>query len=450
MKHHIHWSTRKLKAYAWVVFTIGIYLLLLGSHPSCGSETSSTVKKSVGYPSRSESTELGEPSNAWPCYQKACELYVELPAEVDLRDLDRHSPGLSLDKRAIVQAWLSDNAEAIRHLRQGARRVSCWKRFDHEARDHIKPIGDLVRGLLWQVRVTALEQRDMALAEKDLMTCCQVSSHLRQGPLLIEHLVGIAILAQTSQTAFTILAETEADSAFVTRFHRSIRQELPVNLNYELRWIEGERLWAWGNIQRLFVSLNDDSPMNWLDTLLLVFLFDDREDRKSVFSLRRGQTQEDITNAYAYATEFVRTSPWQARERGLNFYEDLWGRTHHNPLARWLMFNGPSISRVRAQGQTMWDALLCCLAVWEYKYDTGHFPDELQTLISENYFTKLPADPYSDVPLVYRLTADGFMLYSVAANFVDDGGHHEDWHQGHVGGDYVFWPVQAINVEASN
>jgi hypothetical protein len=55
---------------------------------------------------------------------------------------------------------------------------------------------------------------------------------------------------------------------------------------------------------------------------------------------------------------------------------------------------------------------------------------------------KLPMDPFSDKPLVYKRTADGFMLYSLGADFDDDGGLHSRWGQDKTGGDHVFWPVE--------
>lgn len=426
----------------YVLASVAFWLCSLGAH---GTEAQGSIVESAGQPGWPK---LDEKFNAWPCYEKACKQYVALPPEISRRDLNQYRPQLSESKRAAIQAWLRDNAQAIRHVRQGARKASYWTRLDSEAKDHLRPIGDLACGLLWQAKVTAVEDRDMASAEKDLITGCRVSSHLRQRAYLIEHLVGVSLLVQTSQTASTVLAETGVDPAFVTRLRQSIRCEPPAQFDQELLWVESERLWAWANIQELFVSSADDSVMNWLDALVLVLLCDDKADRMSVFGLRRGRTQTDMLNSYTYAVDYLRKSPWQTDQEGLEFWEDLRVRTHHNPLARWLMFNGPPIARVRVQGQATWDALLCCLAVWQYKQDTGQFPDDLQTLLSKNYLAQLPADPYSDGPLVYRLTADGFTLYSVAANFVDDGGQHEDWRKGHVGGDYVFWPVQSGVAEA--
>ena len=35
-------------------------------------------------------------------------------------------------------------------------------------------------------------------------------------------------------------------------------------------------------------------------------------------------------------------------------------------------------------------------------------------------------EPYSDKPLVYKIADDGFMLYGVSENFIDDGGNGRD------------------------
>ncbi len=58
-----------------------------------------------------------------------------------------------------------------------------------------------------------------------------------------------------------------------------------------------------------------------------------------------------------------------------------------------------------------------------------------------------PIDPWSDKPLVYKRTDDGFMLCGVGSNFRDDGGQVARDDKGKVKqyadeGDWVFWPVQ--------
>ncbi len=89
------------------------------------------------------------------------------------------------------------------------------------------------------------------------------------------------------------------------------------------------------------------------------------------------------------------------------------------------------------------DALVTTLALLRYKNDKGGFPADMQELISGRYISQLPMDPYSDRPLVYRRTENSFTLYSIGADFHDNGGRHSSgWGLEAQEGDLVFWPVQ--------
>jgi hypothetical protein len=62
------------------------------------------------------------------------------------------------------------------------------------------------------------------------------------------------------------------------------------------------------------------------------------------------------------------------------------------------------------------------------------------------YIDALPADPYSNGPLVYKVIGDRFTLYSVGQDFRDDGGTPGTDRKGRrqmwdtKTGDVVFWP----------
>ena len=160
-------------------------------------------------------------------------------------------------------------------------------------------------------------------------------------------------------------------------------------------------------------------------------------------SLSYGRTESDIENAFVYYTEFLAMSPWQARDKGLNFWKDIHFKANGNPVVKLCIFNAPEIVRARAQYVATMDALLTTLAILRYKDDKDRFPSDLQELLSANYLSKLPMDPYSNKTLVYRQTEKNFMLYSLGQDFDDDGGTHSDWGRYERGGDYVFWPVQS-------
>ena len=67
-------------------------------------------------------------------------------------------------------------------------------------------------------------------------------------------------------------------------------------------------------------------------------------------------------------------------------------------------------------------------------------------MVEAGYLKKLPMDPYSDRPFVYRKTESGFFLYSFGENLKDDDGEMGLGSRGTPklymdNGDWVFWPV---------
>jgi hypothetical protein len=55
----------------------------------------------------------------------------------------------------------------------------------------------------------------------------------------------------------------------------------------------------------------------------------------------------------------------------------------------------------------------------------------------------IPLDPFTNRPLIYRLTNEGFVLYSVSDNFKDDGGTTEPARKGDPAPDLVLkYPIR--------
>ncbi len=95
-------------------------------------------------------------------------------------------------------------------------------------------------------------------------------------------------------------------------------------------------------------------------------------------------------------------------------------------------------SRIRAGEQ----ALITTIAILRYNANSDGYPGALSQLVSAGYIKELPKDPFSDKPLVYKRTIQGFTLYSYGADYDDDGGMHSKWGTGDEGGDQVFWPLE--------
>jgi len=97
------------------------------------------------------------------------------------------------------------------------------------------------------------------------------------------------------------------------------------------------------------------------------------------------------------------------------------------------------------------EALITVLAILRYKNDAGQFPQTLDVLAAKDYLRSVPSDPYSGNSLIYKLTDDGFNLYSVGKDFTDNGGCidknqvfmkeislHLDTP------DIVYWPIEVV------
>jgi hypothetical protein len=61
------------------------------------------------------------------------------------------------------------------------------------------------------------------------------------------------------------------------------------------------------------------------------------------------------------------------------------------------------------------------LALRCYQSDQGHPPSGLNELVPK-YLERMPSDPFSGKPMVFRTTGTNWLLYSVGEDGMDDGG----------------------------
>jgi hypothetical protein len=389
-------------------------------------------------------------------FEKADRLYVEQPGEISneelLEAISRWPSELTERQRSVLGQWVAQNREALAQLRLGTQKVDYLTPFQEESlvldqrqmygRGREK-IAKLMRVAIFRVRFAAAREGVTNEVEEDLLMCHRVSLGLTQSSFLLENLSGMWGLDRTAQAAFDILARMPVDRTSIQRLQGCVGQYIPASGDRLPDFVWRERLLHHASVARLFDGTNPASKLKPDDAIVLAVRFDLTSDQMDALDLRYARTTQDIDAAYAYCSRFLSMSPWQAKAEGLDFYEDLAGLTHENPLVTMLLFNASGVARLRAHYAAKQDALVATLALMRYRQEKAEFPGSLQELVSAGYLSRLPTDPYSDNSLVYRRTDADFMLYSVAEDFDDDGGWHSDWGRGEDGGDYVFWPVQA-------
>jgi hypothetical protein len=152
----------------------------------------------------------------------------------------------------------------------------------------------------------------------------------------------------------------------------------------------------------------------WMDRFVAAAKMEDAESRAAAME----RIETDI-NALAGGVK----EPWSiaaavlSRRRASEKVSDL--------LAALLC---PAISAVfqsESRIRTDEELLLLGVALSKYKADKGEYPEKLEELVS-GYVKTIPVDAFAGTPLVYKKRANGYLLYSLGANQVDDGGKGYD------------------------
>ena len=76
---------------------------------------------------------------------------------------------------------------------------------------------------------------------------------------------------------------------------------------------------------------------------------------------------------------------------------------------------------MQARHQVYIDICRTGLALKIYKTKDGNYPEKLESLVPE-FLKEVPTDPFSSENLIYKKSANGFILYSLGPNMKDDGG----------------------------
>lgn len=398
-----------------------------------------------------------ESLNAAPFYRKAAELYVELPEEIKYQELlqwPTELPNSHLIK--VIKQWIQSNSNAVAQLRLGIQKPYFWNQykaktvFEAGMEHNLRALRFVISATLFLGKLKVIEQGMTREVVENFLVCTRVGSHLTQAFTTIEQTLGLWSVKNSIQTLFLCLMKTDYNRIPIVSLQSSIHEQFSKIQNQTFS-LEAEKLLHLEVVQLLFQGTNDDSKLKAEEEMFLASRMGGLT-YEELQAVRRGKTLQDLAVAHAYCKDFLSMSPWQAKEKGLNFWDDIYTKTGGNPVVIFCMIkvptvNVPGVVRVIAHGNARRDALLATLSLIKYRQDKGRFPKDLQELLATDYLSQLPMDPYSNGPLIYKQTGDDFLLYSLGEDFDDDGGTHSNWGRDEQGGDYVFWPIQTKSDE---
>ncbi|MCP4614752.1 MAG: TlpA family protein disulfide reductase [Planctomycetes bacterium] len=342
-----------------------------------------------------------EIDNAAPYYQKAIELYVNEPDE--LNGKTRNLPDeLSAREQTLLRKWVQDNSRALEQLQLGSNKPYCWftkKGPTLDVNPHLQEIVELA--FVLQAR-TFLQPENTNINSiiADLITLYKFGTHISSGPYLSEEkMVGFALKGLSLKALYSILDQKLLDSATMKNLEDRLNQlAAKQNETFDIR---GDKINMQEKVETNFTNL-------------------------------KGYLKSTLE----YCDMVAARTPWKLH----NDKAILSAKT--NP---WIENIAPAIARsveIEYRSRTEMQALITTLANHRYNTDKNKYPATLLELKSAGYLNELPQDPFSDKSLVYRTTDEGFILYSIGGDFDDNGGQQSKWGLGDENGDQVFWPVQ--------
>jgi len=419
-----------------------------------------------------------ESLNAAPLYNKAIELFEELPVDLSIVFQKKYYEVTSEEKQ-LMEKWLTDNEKVLQQVIVGTQKPYYWQHYEGEEMfsvllPHLSGYRNLAKALCWRTQFLS-EKGRYEEAFNDIKACYRFGRHVKGNVVvLIEQLVGIAIEALAIENLRGILSEHQVDSEALTILQRDLEQII-AGEDFVMNFA-GEKLFIYDEIQRCFtedrfggghlyltrmgqISSVDDPYAHTIGELIVGTIFEPEAWPIAVkvlfFHPNKQQTREAADRFYAFCETIAQKTPAQIRNQGIDVEKESMKIIKDNVF---LDILAPALERASELGhrhRSNVEATVAILALQRYKADEGSFPDDLQQLINAGYLRQLPPDVYSDKPLIYRKTDDGFILYSFGEDFKDDGGkpridsegRPKLW--GHYEGDSdaVFWPTPKSQIK---
>lgn len=408
--------------------------------------------------------------NAAPYYEKAVKL-IKSQNEPNHECVNKSFIEANETDIIQIRQWLDKNSEALSFIKQGTEKPYYWQTFQCEPKDNnsmlcvlIPYLGEyrtLARGLRWQAYLSA-EDKQYEKAFEDLLTLYKLGKHQKGKGFIVQNLVGTAIEALSINTAREILYRHNIGPQQLESFYNNL-QAIVCNENFVVD-LSSEKLTAYDEIQRCFTESYLGFEHIYPKHLCEIGDFDIHNDWQAVcaavrhlpttfkvlFTHPSKQQSMQMTDAYYdFWQQAAAETPFELKGRDLE--KETKALIKGNLLLEILAPAMQKVAILSWEIKAGVEGTVAIIEILRFKQEKGRLPDDLQELVTAEYLKSLPMDPYSDKPLVYKKTQDGFTYYSLDPDFNDNGGRAYKKQPGRYSiwpgfddandGDAVFWPV---------
>jgi len=421
-----------------------------------------------------------ESTNAAVLYKEAFELYKDEPT-IEVREeggswteekkllqaISRREriSELSEEELSLMRQWVDENQEALEKFKAGSKRANCWwerKQEDSQSMltvtfDELSPTKRLAILLCWRAKLNAADGKTEDAID-DLLCCYRAGRHCKGPRSLIHQLVGIAIQSLSVGSTRIVIEDNKIDSELLEKIQAEFEKFRAMDdfvVNFQ-----AERFFFLDILQRCYTDNGRGGgrmipgQMAELDGVLEnphsghAFLQHSLYLGVSLYSVGREEMKREFEKAYEQAERNANKTPWQLRAENIDLNPDFekWSKIKQ---LRYLLVCTlmPALERcnvIAHRSRAELDALITTIALIRHERKNSEYPENLDVLVEGGLLKEVPMDPYSDKALVYKRTDDGFILYSVGADFTDNGGLRVKpiWGDPDYDGDRVFWPVE--------
>lgn len=384
---------------------------------------------------------LAEPTNGIGDWVKATltdlrpwqDYYRQLAATTNLFPVPPQAGAPAAD----VLFALSKYDSAIEELRHAARLSSSRFPLDYDAENPaliLLPYLALIKVATQTLKLRALaelqnEQTQMAV--DDIKLSLRLMESLRTEPMLISHLVRIAMLQITLQPIYEGLAEHRWSDAQLAELESALAQ-LDFFKDYKLAMRGELSLFQVGSfdfvrkhpealLPTCILTTDDSRPStfdNWL-AKSTVHLIPSGWFYQNQLRCARMMVKNYIPLADVKQNIF---SPSGVRQADAALEIETAKITPYNWLERLLLPGFSKATKKFAYAQSSVDLAQVAIALERYQLAHGKYPKSLDE-IAPQFIAKVPHDVIDGQPLKYRREPNGqFVLYSIGWNETDDGG----------------------------